>query len=150
LDGSHIDPFGAFFNLFQTEKRSFSGARTHVTDFFPCVRAFEMGIPEWPCPTLNGPGAINRAFPASGFKECAVSIGKFGQALSAAHDSSVKQPDFSNRFAKILSDFQQFLIRDPHDTRRSSAAVATLSAGELQSVLVPRAGRFWLIGDIVF
>jgi hypothetical protein len=50
----------------------------------------------------------------------------------------MKQPDFANRLVEILSNFQQFFVRNPHSPRGSRAAVATLSTRELKPFFVPR------------
>jgi hypothetical protein len=102
----HIDPFGPFFNLFQTEKSPFSSTRADVTDLFPGGGVLKMRVPERPGPALNWSSSINRALAASRIKECTVSVSEFCQRQSASHNTGMEQPDFSNWFSKIFGNFQ--------------------------------------------
>ena len=49
----------------------------------------------------------------------------------------MKQADFSYRLVEILGDLQQFVIRDPDNSRRTCTAVPALSTRELQPIFEP-------------
>ena len=142
LSALHLDPFGPFFDLFQAEERSFTGSRTDIADFFPGRFALKVGIPEWPCATLNRASAVDRTFAALWVKKGTIAVGVLGERDSAPNDTSMEQPDFANRFVEVLGNFQQFVVSDPNDSGRSCAAIAALCTGKLQSVAIPWPGGF--------
>ena len=142
LSALHLDPFGPFFDLFQAEERSFTGSRTDIADFFPGRFALKVGIPEWPCATLNRASAVDRTFAALWVKKGTIAVGVLGERDSAPNDTSMEQPDFADRFVEVLGNFQQFVVSDPNDSGRSCAAIAALRTGKLQSVAIPWPGGF--------
>ena len=128
---SHVDPFCSLFDLFQAEKSPLPCPGTGVTDFFPGGRAFKVRIPEWPSPTLDRPGFVDRAISGLRVKKRAVAVRELCQRNAPSDNSSVKQADFSDRLIEIFGDLQQFVVGHPDNSRRACTTVTALSAREL-------------------
>ena len=73
---SHVNPLRSFFNLFQAEECTLAGTGADFADFLPGRFIRKMGIPEWPCATLNGPRLIDGTLAIFGIEECAISVRK--------------------------------------------------------------------------
>jgi len=138
---SHVDPLCSLFDLFQAEKCALPCPGTGITDLFPGGLAFEVRIPEWPGPTLDRPGLVDRTISGLRVEKRAVAVRKLRQRNAPPDDSSMKQADFSDRLIKILRDLEQFIIGHPDDSWSTCTAVTALSACELQPVFEPWACR---------
>ena len=47
-------------------------------------------------------------------------------------------PKFTNTDSTVIRDLSNLLFRNPHVSRLTGAAIATLSTRELESLLIPR------------
>jgi hypothetical protein len=84
-----------------------------------------------------GTNGINRASPGTAVEKRAVAVLEFPQTDATANQPRMFDGGFSDRFADVLGDRGYFFAAHPHNAGRAGAAVAALSAGESQAVLVP-------------
>ncbi len=96
-----------------------------------------MRIPERPGATLRWPRLVNLTMACLRIKERAIPVFILRQRHATPHDPSMEKSDLADRFVQNLSNFLQFLIGNPDDSRGTCAAVAALATCKVQSVFVP-------------
>ena len=128
----------AFFDFVELMKFPRSAAWTFLTRTFPILGSSEVAVPKRPSFTLTRSSVVNLTLSRFIIKENAVTVTELFQATANANFASVLLFKFFNRQLNESGDSSDLFLVNPYITRRTSTAVATAGASELQSVFIPR------------
>jgi len=115
-------------------------AGTSCSGIVPALLTLNVLFPEWPCAALCGANGIYTAFgfAVGSFQEDAIEILILGQADATGQLPQIFSAKSLDIHPQKLADLQNVIIRHPNIPRPSGAAIAALSAVEMQALFVPR------------
>jgi hypothetical protein len=118
-----------------------TAAWADLARLLPCLRRFDVRVPERPGAALARPGVVNLAFATFGIEENAIAVVVFEQAFTRTDSANVAGLEIVSGQAHCFGQGRYFLVVHPHIARCAGAAIAALGTLKSQSVLEPRASR---------